>query len=200
MVDAQQVLALAVAGVDLLQRRRQLLALLARLSRLALDVLLADQRLQPQLAVGIAPEGREGLVVDAQDDRGLVVVGEVDVVDLTDLDARDLHVLAGDHEAAVVEDGTHAVAATVVVTAARGGHERAQQQADDQREDQLAPERHGVALIVWDGSQSTFADGPLSRNGAEPSAGTGAPVPGQRLRLLKLSGAPLPRSDAGLGS
>jgi hypothetical protein len=110
--------------------------------RLALHVLLPDQRLKADLAVRVAAEGLEGGIVDQQDDRRLVVARQVDVVDLADLHARDLHVLAGDDEARVVEDRAHPVA---VAAPAACGDQRAEQQAPRQRPEQSAPQLHGVA-------------------------------------------------------
>ncbi len=90
----------------------------------------------------VPAERLEGGIVDQQDDRRLVVALEVHVVDPADLYARDLHVLAGDHEAGVVEDRAHPVAVALIAAC---GHERAEQEACRQRPEQCAPQLHGVA-------------------------------------------------------
>ena len=90
--------------LDLLELGRRLVARALGARRRALHEALADQRLRADLALRVAAEVLVALVVDPQDDRGLVVVGDLDVVDAADLHARDLHVLARDDEAGVVED------------------------------------------------------------------------------------------------
>ena len=71
--DRQQVLALALALVDLLQRRRRGGVDGARLGRRALDELLADQRLRADRAVRVGAEVLEAGVVDVEDHDRLVV-------------------------------------------------------------------------------------------------------------------------------
>ena len=118
--DRQQVLALARALVDLLQRRRRGGVDGALLGRLALDEPLADQRLRAHLAARVGAEVLVAGVLDVEHDDGLEVARDVERVDLADLDARDLDVLAGDHEAGVVEDRADLVGAAVA--GARGQH------------------------------------------------------------------------------
>ena len=93
----------------------------ARLRRQAVDVLLADQRLRADFAARVFAEVLEAVVVDVQHDGGLRLRGRRDRGDLADLDAGDLHLLAGDDVAGVVEDRPDFVAAVV----AAGGESRA---------------------------------------------------------------------------
>ena len=76
----------------------------------ALDEALADQRLRAHDAARVLAEVLVARVGDVEHDGGLVVVGDVERVDLADLHAGDLDVLARDHEAGVVEDRAHLVA------------------------------------------------------------------------------------------
>ena len=96
-VDRQQVLALARA------RRRSCSSAGggsaptgALLRRLALDELLADQRLRADHAAARRGGSPGSRVVDVEHDGGLEVGRDVERVDLADLDAGDLDVLAGD--------------------------------------------------------------------------------------------------------
>ena len=67
--ERQQVLARpGLAGGDLLQRRRRRRARRPRQGRAAVDELLADQRLRPDLAAGVAAEVLEAGVGDVHDD------------------------------------------------------------------------------------------------------------------------------------
>ena len=193
-VDGQQVLALARAVVDPPQRARGLHAGPAALCRLALHEALADQRLRPHGAARVGPEVLIARVVDPQDDRGLEVRRDLDGVDRADLDAGDLHVLARDDEARVVEDGAHFVA----VVAVGAQHDHDGQRGEDDQEGSGSGERrahHGPGG-ARSGSQSSV---PLeSRHGAEPSAaGCDAP-PGQRRRLPV--SRPSKRCAGGLGT
>src|SRR5436309_3183541 len=101
---------------------------LPRLGRLALDELLADHRLKPDLALSVLAEVLESLVGDLHHHRRAQVLVHVERIDDADLGARDLHVLAGDQELGVVEDRADlVVAAAVVVT----GTEREDDRGDE---------------------------------------------------------------------
>ena len=80
--------------------------------------------------LGVAAEVLVRRVVDGEHDRGLEVGRDVERVDLADLHAGDLDVLAGDHEAGVVEDRAHLVAAAV---AGAGGQHRGGAEASRRR-------------------------------------------------------------------
>ncbi len=109
-VDGQQVLALALAVLDLLQRRSRLGPGGPRLRRRALDELLADQRLRADRAGRVLAEVLEAGLGDVEDDGGLLRRRHVERLDLADLDARDLDVLAGDDGEGVAEDRADLVA------------------------------------------------------------------------------------------
>ena len=132
VLDRQQVLALALALVDLLQRRRRGRVDGALLGRRALDELLADQRLRADLAARVGAEVLVAAVLDVEHHDRLEVLRDVERLDPADLDAGDLDVLAGDDEAGVVEDRADLVGAAVVARAdgqhRGGGH--GEQEAD----------------------------------------------------------------------
>ncbi len=127
VAERQQVLAgPRFAGGDLLQRRRRFGPRRPRQGRLAVDELLADQRLRPDQAACVLPPVLEARVGDVHDDDRLarlfdrlaVLVGDrfpghgdADFFDFADVGARHPHLLAVDHEGAVVEDRPHPVAA-----------------------------------------------------------------------------------------
>src|SRR5262249_58928651 len=104
---------LARPALDDGQRGRLLRVLGPWLGRRALDELLADQRLRADGALGVGAEVVEARLVDAQDDRRLVVRRDVDGLDLADLGPRDLDVFAGDDREGVHEDRADAIAITV---------------------------------------------------------------------------------------
>ena len=124
--ERQQVLAGAgLARLDHFQRRRRLRAGRARQGRPAVDVLLADQRLRADDAVGVLAEVLEAGVFDLHHDHrlagdrfGVAVFEAVDFArqrdadrfDFADVGAGDPHLLALDHERAVVEDRADDVA------------------------------------------------------------------------------------------
>ncbi len=112
--------------------------------------------------------------VDAEDHGGLLVLGDVEVGDLADLHAGDLHVLAGDHRDGVVEDRAHLVGAAGARAGAQHGDRHRGAEHDGHGEDAL----HGP------GGTRLGSHWPLrlpsSRNGAEPSAGVWLAAPGQR--------------------
>ncbi len=109
---------------DLVQRRRQRRAFHARLGRQAVDVLLADQRLRSDRAARVGAKVLEAGVFDVQHDRRLGLGRGRDRPHCPDLHPVDLHVLAGDEVAGVVEDRTHGVAAV-------GAPGRGREQHDD---------------------------------------------------------------------
>ncbi len=157
VLDRQQVLALALAVLDLLQLRGRLRGGLSRLRRLALDELLADQRLRADHALGVAAEVLVALVLDVEHDDGLEVVRDVERVDLADLDAGHLHVLAGDDEARAVEDGADLVA---LVVSAREQHDH-HRGGDREHERDGGDGSHGPGSTRL-GSQSSGPRLPLS--------------------------------------
>ena len=165
VLDRQQVLALALAALDLAQRRRRLGVDGALLRRRALDELLADQRLRADLAAGVGAEVLVRRVLDVEHHHGLEVAGDVHRVDLADLDAGDLDVLAGDHEAGVVEDRAHLVGAAV----ARAGGDHHGGGDGEQEEDGRDALHQGPGSTRL-GSQSSGPRLPLSVYGAEPSS------------------------------
>ena len=123
----QQDLARAfLAARDLVQRRRQRRAFGAGLRRQAVDELLAEQRLRFDRAAGVGAEVLKAGVFDLQHDRRLRLRRGGDRPHGSDLDAVDLHVLAGNEVAGVVEDRADRVAP--VRAARRGGeqHDRHQ--------------------------------------------------------------------------
>ena len=162
----------------------------ALLRRLALDELLADQRLRPDDALRVGAEVLVARVVDPQHDRGLEVRRDLDVLDRADLDAGDLHVLARDDEAGVVEDRAHAVG-LVLLARRRGRAPPARRRAGRRRRGRRLswPRRHLVGIAVEVPS--------TSRHGAEPSAFGCDAAPGQRRSWLVSS--PSKRCDGGIG-
>ncbi len=98
------------AGWDGGQRRRQRRADGPFLGGNAVDVLLADQRLDLDRAGGVGAEVLEAGVFDVQRDRRPGLRRGHHFAHDARLDAVDQHVLAGDQVAGVVEDGAHGVA------------------------------------------------------------------------------------------
>ena len=129
--------------------------------RLALDELLADQRLRADRALRVGAEVLVARVVDLQHDGGLEVRRHLDRVDRADLDAGHLDVLAGDDEAGVVEDRPHAVG---VVLLARDEDER-RERGDEQDGGDGDGGPHGPGG-TWFGSQSSVAADVAPRRGA----------------------------------
>ena len=151
---------------------------------IALDVALADQRLRTDRAEGVLAEVVVVGVVDAEDDRGLLVVGQIDRRDAADDDAADLDVHARDHERGAVEDRAHLVPAAVAAGAGREDDQREAGEHDCGDGDQAL---HGPGGRIA-GSQSSR---PLtSRQGALPSAGACEAPPGQRATAVGLVGTP----------
>jgi hypothetical protein len=112
--------------------------------------------LGPDDALGVAAEVLVALVVDLEHDDGLEVLRHVERVDLADLDARDLDVLARDHEARVVEDRAHQVG---LVAVARGEHDR---DGEDDHEEDGDEDPHQGPGSTRLGSQSSAPRLPLS--------------------------------------
>ena len=114
LLTRQQVLALARRPSSIFaQRRRRLGAAACGCGRRALDELLADQRLRPDRCSARpcgSPRSRARRCCRTTA-AFLSGVTSSDV-DLADLDAGDLHVLARDDEDGVVEDRAHLVAAS----------------------------------------------------------------------------------------
>ena len=169
---------------------------LARLGlrRLALDELLADQRLRADRAEGVLAEVVVVGVVDLQDDRGLLVVREVDRLDPADDDAADLHVLARDHERGVVEDRAHAVAAAV----ARSSPSRTRPGRRPRRSTAAMASRRFMGRGARSRGRSRGCRC-TSRHGALPSAGACEAPPGQRATAVGLVGTPGTRWAGGHG-
>ena len=198
VLDRQPVLAGAGLAVgDLLERRRRLAARRARLRRLALDVLLAEQRLRPDQAGGVAQEVLEAGIGDAEHGHRLAwvlvavslhrLIGQRDrdVVDGADRRAGDPDVLAVDEEAGVVEVGADLVVAAAVTFA--GGGRGDQRRDDAQTDDYGQDPSHGPGSgpggsqpgLQSDGVRSLFGQaGPT--NGFELSGAGADPPPGQR--------------------
>jgi hypothetical protein len=172
VLDAQQVLALAVAVLDLRELRRPVRA------GTALDELLADQRLRADRAARVLVERREAGLVDLQDDRRALVVGHVERLDLTDDRARDLHVLALHDVGRVVEDRADLVALAAGLAGAHAEHEQ-RRQADAQHEECRDPPDHGPGGVV-SGSQSKLPSAAVPFHGFEPSGAGWIAPPGQR--------------------
>ena len=124
VLDRQQALALARPVFDHVELRRRIGVSGADLGRLALDEALADQVLRADDAARVAAEVLVAGLGDLEHDRGLEVLGDVERLDLADLDAGDLHVLAGDDEARVVEDRPDAVGLLVLAGQEQHGAER----------------------------------------------------------------------------
>ena len=154
VLDRQPVLAGADLAVgDLLERRRRLRLRGPRLGRLALDVLLAEQRLRPDQAGGVGEEVLEAGIVDAEHRDGLagllVAVApdglarqrDRDLVDGADRGAGDPHLLAVDEEAGVVEVGADLVVPAVVALAGCG--------CGDQRRDEQRGPRLWRSASSW---------------------------------------------------
>jgi hypothetical protein len=134
----------------------------------ALDELLAEQRLDADLAVGVGTERHKRASVDRQHQRRLVLRRERDRLDRADLDARDLDVLAGDHERGVVEHRPDEVAGLARAGRALDRHRRYEPDHDEHRDhDECPGEPHGVPPIVSEARQWAFDRLPLSTNGAE---------------------------------
>ena len=132
--------------------------------RLALDEALADQRLRAHDAARVAAEVLVAGVGDVEHHGGLLVLRQVDRVDRADADAGDLDVLAGDHEAGVVEDRADLVVLAFLAAPEDEDHHgggRGDQQDDG------GDAGHGPGSTRL-GSQSRP---PPSVNGADPSAG-----------------------------
>src|SRR5205807_1769983 len=130
------------------------------------------------LARRVLAEVVEARLVDLEDHRGAVVRGDREVVDLADLDAGDLDVLALDDRERRVEDRPHLVGAAAAALRARAGQHEDRGAGQGEEDDREAP--HGPGRIAL-GSQSRV---PLvSRNGAELSALGCEAVPGQRRAL-----------------
>ena len=100
-----------VPGADLLEGRRQRRACDAGLSREAIDVLLADQRLRAHRAAGVGAKVLEAGLGDFQQDCRLRLRRGSHRADRADLDPVDLDVLAGDDVAGVVEERPNRVSA-----------------------------------------------------------------------------------------
>src|SRR4051794_8824947 len=163
-----------------------------RRGRRALHGPLADERLRPDRAVGVGAEVLEAAGGDVEDDRRLLVLGDVQRADLADLDAGDLDVLARDHERGVVEDGAHLVPARV----ARAGAEDRDAGGSGQDGGDGGDPFHGPGG-TWLGSQSGSRR-PSSVNGADLSSGGWEAAPGQRRSWWVWR--KLPRWDGGIGT
>ena len=164
----------------LAQRRRRRRCSRARLRRLALDELLADHRLQADRALGVLAEVLEGRVVDLQHDRRLVVAASRRALDLADLRARDLHVLARDEEAALLKIARTLVVAAVVARRARAEHEH-DEHGDQQQAAGQPRFMAGETLRSWAGQHVLgVAVEAAGRNGLEPSGRGWVAAPGQR--------------------
>ena len=189
---SRQLARAGLAVADLFQRRRRLGARRPRQGRAAVDVLLADQRLRADLAGGVFAEVLEAGVGDLHHDHGLardrlglaVFVGgdlarhrDPDRFDLADVGAGDTDLLALDHEAAVVEDPAHDVAA---VAAAAGGDEDDRDDRGDQQQGAISPFAgfHGPGGASAGLHSTVVTPEPVcggSTNGLEPSGcGLGA--------------------------
>ncbi len=179
------------------ERRGRLRAWRPGQGRAAVDELLADQRLRPDQAAGVAAEVLEAGVGDVHHDHrlagdrdrlavfvldGFAGLGDVDRFDRADVGAGDADLLAVDHEGAVVEDRPDPVAAGF---AAAGD----QQDDDDdrhhqcRREDQPFDHGPGGASAGLHSELLTLlpANGGLVY-GLEPSAALWVAPPGQRRR------------------
>ena len=167
-----------------------------RQGRPAVDVLLADQRLRPDHAAGVFAEVLEAGVVDLHHDHRLArdrlrlavfVAGDLarhghaDRFDFADVGAGDAHLLALDHERAVVEDRAHDVALVAAAGRRRAGRRRRR------RRRAARAIRAFLRLLLMarppgcTGTRSTPE--PVkggSTNGLEPSAAGWVAPPGQR--------------------
>ena len=117
---------------------RARLELLPRRAREAVEEVLADQRLRARLAVHVAPQRPEAVLVDAEaDERVLRALVEPDVGDLAGPHARDLEVAALDQPEGVVElDPVRVVPRPA--EAGREDHVGAQRR-DEAEDDERAP-------------------------------------------------------------
>ncbi len=113
-----------------------------RRARVTLDVLLADQRLRPDPAAGIGAERPEALV-DLHLHAGAPVIRQLDVLDLADLGAGDLHVLAGDQVRGVVEERVDAVG--LLAGTARAGQRNRGDAGRQDGQDRTRPPHLGVS-------------------------------------------------------
>ncbi len=198
VLQRQQVLTGArFARGDLFQFRRRLRPRRPRQRRVAVDELLADQRLRADQAARVAAEVLEARVFDlhrdhrlAGDRLRLAVLVAVDLArlrhadrfDFADVGAGHAHQLALDHEGAVVEDRADDVAPAAAGTAGEQDDDH-----DDRRDqpgcDQRFPHGPGGASA---GSHSVDGWTPEpakggSVNGLEPSASGLGPTAGAGL-------------------
>ena len=164
----------------------------ARLGRLALDELLADQRLRPDQAARVLAEVLERGIVDPHHDhglagigaavlqRGLVVAGHGHVGDYADVGPGDPDLLALDQETGVVEDRADLVD-VVVAAGGRADGENRDRGSDGEQYGRDPPHGPGGTSV---GSHSPSSNLP-PRNGW--SVGDGQPAfawvaaPGQRV-------------------
>ena len=110
----------------------------------------------------------------------LLSFGDVELLDLADVHARDADVLALDDRERVVEDHADLVVAALVVAGARAEHDD-RRGGGDEGDDERARRLTGPPARVGGRSR-----GPLSWNGAEPSAAGWLAAPGQR-RVMPVS-------------
>ena len=189
VLERQEALAGARLRVrDHLERRRRLRLRGVRLRRLAVDVLLAEERGRPDDAGGILAEVLEAGVRDVHHDdrlagiRAFVAIRplawhrHVDGGDTSHLRSRDPHVLAGDQERPVVEDPADLVAAT---GAARPLGDEDQRDRGQQRGCCDNPSHQPGGTSLGSHLPSRL---PPSRNGFDPAMGCVAP-PGQRVKV-----------------
>jgi hypothetical protein len=174
-----------------------LVELAARLAGLAVDVVLADERLRGDVARRVRAQGAEALLGDVEaDDRVLGLAVEVELRDLARADAGDLEVAALDQAERVVELDLELLALLVLGRAAGEQHEAGG--GRDERDDgDDAPHRCAPGKS-WFGSQLKSGVG---FHGFDLSgAGNSAP-PGQRLRWpVAVTWAPASvRSGSGIG-
>ena len=111
----------------------------ARRAGVALHELLADEALRADAAVRVRAEGRE-VAGDLHLDTRLAVAGQLDSLDAPDLGPGDLHVLARDQEARVVEDRIDAVGAPAAPPAR--ANERGDAGREQDEEHDGAPHRN----------------------------------------------------------
>ncbi len=146
-------------------------------ARRALHELLADQRLRPDRAARVRLPGGEVVVVDAQHDGRLLVVGHLQRVHDAHRRAGDLHVLALHERGGVVEDRAHEVGVVAVLLAGGVHHADHEPRHDGHGEGYPDEPSHGPGG-VWDVEQSLPAGA-----GLEPSGAGWMIAPGQRVRL-----------------
>ena len=169
LLERQQVLALAVAVVDLRQLRLSLGVPGSHSTNFSPISDCGPHRCTARWR-GRARSRRRRC---ASDDRRLLVVGHVHRLDHADLRAGHLHVLAGHRRGHVVEDRAHLVARVAVALGAHPEH--------DDRAEPRPPARGlraGGASVSLPG-QASGSQSPTT-NGAEPSGGAWSAPPGQR--------------------